>query len=83
MPKIYRPGMTLEELARLAKARYSAKESVAKENYNAVKDDMISAYNALPFGELKKRHYAERIRVATLRFDADKWEREWKREMSR
>lgn len=74
MAKIYKPGMTLEELARLAKGRYSAKEETAKASYNAMKSTMKSNYGKLPFGPTRKSNYEKRIETAVLRFDPDKWE---------
>lgn len=77
MAKVYRPGMALEELARLGKAKYAEKEVTAKRNWDAMIPTMHTSYDALPFGPSKKANYKTRVVAGKLRFDPDAWERKY------
>jgi len=79
--KIYKPGMSLEELARQAKARYAEAESKAKTNWDAMIPTMHANYDALPFGPTRKSNYKLKVTAGKLRFDPDEWERRYVQKM--
>jgi len=72
--KVYRPGMTLEELARQAAANYAAKESSAKASWDAMIPTMHASYDAMPFGPTRKANYKREVTSGKLRFDSAKFE---------
>lgn len=80
--KIYKEGMTLDDLAKEAAKRYAAKEAIAKIAYNKMKDVMATNYDKLPFGDYRKLMYKTKIKDAVLRFDPERWETKWKKAMS-
>jgi len=51
-------------------------------SWNAAKTRMIQHYSALPFGATRKANYQAAIQAATIRFDPDKWRRNWVAKMS-
>lgn len=84
MAKIFRAGMSLDELARQARAHYADKATIAAEKWEAKRRVMTENYKRLPFGNLVKSNYERAINAARYRYgDPDKWETNWKDAVSK
>ena len=66
---------SLDELVSHAASRYREAATKAADNWNNMKEEMITKYNELPFGPTMKAHYAAGVRAATYRTDPDEYAR--------
>jgi hypothetical protein len=75
---------SLQEMASEGADKLGRKEGIMQRNYEASKSQMLSNFNAMPFGPTIKQNYAEGVRSANYRApDAGKWQRNWLAAMSR